>query len=203
MRCAGTFGVAASCGSDGGQYALGTVPKSTRSRIRISVAAYHREKSLRRGTGDDACAPGPFRLLTAEHPVLMARDEIDLKSEIVGLSEYVFTARIRPRLVGLTDEEYLWEPVAACWSLRPDSDGVFRLDVSRPLPTGEELFTTLAWRLWHLISVYGARRNAIWLGVTLPTGAFDMFDPAPSSAAAALTLLDSAYGWWATAPSSV
>jgi hypothetical protein len=26
---------------------------------------------------------------------------------------------LRPRLEGLTDEEYLWEPVADCWSLRP------------------------------------------------------------------------------------
>lgn len=25
----------------------------------------------------------------------------------------------RPRLDGLTDAEYRWEPVAGCWSLRP------------------------------------------------------------------------------------
>ena len=27
------------------------------------------------------------------------------------------------RLVGLTDEEYLWEPVPGCWSIRRKSEG--------------------------------------------------------------------------------
>jgi hypothetical protein len=65
------------------------------------------------------------------------------------------------RLVGLTDDEYLWEPVPGCWSIRPRTDG--------PAPLATELvgaghwgrdrspdnpepapFTTLAWRLSHL-----------------------------------------------------
>lgn len=55
----------------------------------------------------------------------------EMKEELVGLSEYVFTARIRPRLTGMTDDEYFWEPVAGCWSLRPDTEGVFRADAAR------------------------------------------------------------------------
>jgi len=30
---------------------------------------------------------------------------------------------LRPRLDGLTDEEYFWEPVEGCWSLRQSADG--------------------------------------------------------------------------------
>jgi hypothetical protein len=30
-----------------------------------------------------------------------------------------WTNQLRPRLDGLTDEEYLWEPAPGAWSLRP------------------------------------------------------------------------------------
>lgn len=30
-----------------------------------------------------------------------------------------WTNQLRPRLDGLTDEEYLWEPVEGAWNLRP------------------------------------------------------------------------------------
>jgi hypothetical protein len=36
--------------------------------------------------------------------------------------------RFSDRLIGLTDEEYFWEPVAGCWTLRPDSTGRWVLD---------------------------------------------------------------------------
>jgi hypothetical protein len=58
----------------------------------------------------------------------------------------------------LTDEEYFWEPVAGCWSLRPRGQaaspkpvgkGDWVLDNAerppRPAP-----FTTIAWRLCHI-----------------------------------------------------
>jgi hypothetical protein len=118
--------------------------------------------------------------------------------ELIGLSEYVFGSRIRPRLDGITDDEYFWEPVPGCWSLRPDPEGALRVDTIWPLPPDHQPFTTLAWRLWHLINCYGATRNAEWLRVDPPDGAFDTFDPAPSSGAAALDQLDQAYGWWSS-----
>jgi uncharacterized damage-inducible protein DinB len=121
-----------------------------------------------------------------------------ISGELVGLSEYVYGSRIRPRLDGLTDEEYFWEPVSSCWSLRPDAEGVLRVDTIWPLAADHRPFTTLAWRLWHLICCYGATRNAVWLGVDRSQGAFDTFDPAPASAAAALDRLDDAYGWWSS-----
>lgn len=59
-------------------------------------------------------------------------------------------SRTFARLDGLTDAEYLWEPVASCMTLRADADGVFRAD---PRPTGgvrPAPFTTIAWRIWHI-----------------------------------------------------
>lgn len=54
------------------------------------------------------------------------------------------------RLTGLTDEEYLWEPVGDMWSVRrhersePTVDGAGERDVDPP-PV-----STIAWRLWHI-----------------------------------------------------
>lgn len=123
-----------------------------------------------------------------------------MKDELIGLSEYVFTARIRPRLKGATDEEYFWEPVAGCWSVRPDPEGVFRSETAR-LPDRQP-FTTLAWRLWHLIGCYGSTRNGTWLGLD-PGPGFGGYDPALATAAEALEVLDAAYAWWSSLLHSV
>jgi DinB superfamily len=58
--------------------------------------------------------------------------------------------RTLKRLEGLTDAEYLWQPVASCMTVHADADGVFRADPRpasgvRPAP-----FTTIAWRTWHI-----------------------------------------------------
>jgi hypothetical protein len=82
----------------------------------------------------------------------------DVKDNLVSLSDYSFQ-RTRARLQGLTDDEYLWEPVPNCWTIRLQPDGRYRADWAVPLAaTGP--FTTIAWRLWHLINCYGAERNA-------------------------------------------
>jgi hypothetical protein len=59
-------------------------------------------------------------------------------------------ARILARLEGLSDSEYLWEPVCDCWTIRADHDGLFRADgvpEVDPLPAP---VTTIAWRMWHI-----------------------------------------------------
>ncbi|HEY4376423.1 MAG TPA: DinB family protein [Acidimicrobiales bacterium] len=60
--------------------------------------------------------------------------------------------RFGVRLDGLTDEEYFWEPVAGCWSLRVGPGGRWALDggggggpAPEPVP-----FTTIAWRIGHV-----------------------------------------------------
>jgi hypothetical protein len=50
---------------------------------------------------------------------------------------------------GLTDEEFLWEPVPGCWTVRLDTRDRWTLDYAIPAPAPPP-FTTIAWRLIHL-----------------------------------------------------
>ena len=58
----------------------------------------------------------------------------------------------------LTDEEYLWEPVPGCWSLRPTGPGG-RGEIEQGWPDPQPApVTTIAWRLSHLaVGVFGLR----------------------------------------------
>ncbi len=39
-----------------------------------------------------------------------------------------------PRLAGLTDEEYFWEPVPGCWSIRPRAEATSPMAAGGGLP---------------------------------------------------------------------
>jgi hypothetical protein len=80
--------------------------------------------------------------------------------------------QLRPRLEGLSDEEYFWEPVPDCWSLRAREDattsdaaggGDLVLDYSWPEPTPSPV-TTIAWRLAHVTRSCFAARSASHFG---------------------------------------
>lgn len=60
--------------------------------------------------------------------------------------------RLFEHLEGLTDIEYLWEPVADSLNLHPGDDGVFRVDELFPqsVPGVPDPVTTIAWRIWHI-----------------------------------------------------
>jgi hypothetical protein len=75
------------------------------------------------------------------------------------LSEYAW-GRTRTRLQGLTDEEYLWEPVEGGWTIHPGGDGVLHPDWA--FPADPPPFTNIAWRMSHLIRCYGENRNRLW-----------------------------------------
>ncbi|OMH36624.1 DinB family protein [Tersicoccus sp. Bi-70] len=74
--------------------------------------------------------------------------------------------QLQPRLAGLTDDEYVWEPVAGCWNVRPEAQitapmavgtGTHRIEFALPEPEPAPV-TTIAWRLGHLIvGVLGTR----------------------------------------------
>ena len=120
-----------------------------------------------------------------------------MKLELVDLSDQVYE-RTRARLEGLTDEEHLWEPAPGCWTVRQRDDG--RWSADWPLPRPElEPFTTIAWRLWHLIDMYGEDRAPRWLDVPAqgePLG-MDAADSAPPPTAAdAIALLERAHDRW-------
>ena len=86
-----------------------------------------------------------------------------MKAEVISLSGYVYD-RTRRRLEGLTDQEYLWEPVPGCWTIRPDDVRVFRAENgSLSVPA----FTTIAWRLWHLVAATeGSGTPSGWVSAT-------------------------------------
>jgi len=56
---------------------------------------------------------------------------------------------LRDRIEGLTDEEFWWEPVADCWTVRRRPNGLWMVDYAEPDPDPSP-FTTIAWRLDHI-----------------------------------------------------
>jgi hypothetical protein len=123
-------------------------------------------------------------------PMLTEQVPVDWHHEVLEQLEFHWN-HLRRRLEGLTDEEYLWEPVPG-WSLRVDQDGAGRLDRVVPAPEPPP-FTTIAWRLCHLIGdVLGSRSHRHF--------GDDRFDPQhlawPLGATAALELLDEAHDAW-------
>jgi hypothetical protein len=112
------------------------------------------------------------------------------RDDLVELSNYAFE-RLRERMTGLTDEEYFWEPVPDCLTVRKTDTGRYRSDGRSDDPPR---FTTLAWRLSHIADFLLEKRNGPWLG--RPN--LDLPEPegAPGSAADALAALDTSYGVW-------
>jgi hypothetical protein len=115
-----------------------------------------------------------------------------LKTNLLDASDHVWQ-RFRHRLDGLTDHEYVFEPVPDCWSVRLSSDGTYRMD-GTPLPPDPAPFTTIAWRVCHIIDNLQAERTATWLGLTPRP---DDGEPTiPGTATEALNDLDRAYAIW-------
>jgi hypothetical protein len=105
--------------------------------------------------------------------------------------DWMWSAVLRPRFDGLSDDEYLWEPAPGCWSLRPGPDGRFQMDWARPAPEPPPV-TTIAWRLFHVSSGLLARASFHFGDRTLTREAVE----APGTADAGLALLDRAYATW-------
>ena len=57
---------------------------------------------------------------------------------------------IRERVDGLTDDEFFWEPVARCWTIRRGDDGRWTVDYPEPPHPDPAPFTTIGWRLVHV-----------------------------------------------------
>lgn len=116
------------------------------------------------------------------------------------LSEH-WAVQLRPRLDGLSDEEYLFEPVPGSWSIRPAGAGdptlqvgrsAWRIDFSHPAPDPAPV-TTIAWRLAHLVvDVFGERNARYFDGRPFSYDDYDF----PATAAGALADLDAGYARW-------
>ncbi|HEX2130864.1 MAG TPA: DinB family protein [Actinophytocola sp.] len=112
-----------------------------------------------------------------------------------------WTNQLRDRIEGLTDDEYFWEPAPDCWTVRPRGTGTapiqggagaMTIDFAMPEPDPAP-FTTIAWRLGHVIVGVLAVRNAAHFG-RVPTDYFS-FEYA-ATAAEALAQLDAEYATW-------
>ncbi len=116
---------------------------------------------------------------------------IDWNGQLVDQLEFHWQHHARPRLDDLTDEEYLWEPVAGCWNVRRHGDR-FVMDREQPEPNPPPV-TTIAWRMGHLVvDVFGKRLADHFAGPPCRAGDFAH----AGTAGEALQQLDSAYAAW-------
>ncbi|MET0911186.1 MAG: DinB family protein [Ilumatobacteraceae bacterium] len=132
------------------------------------------------------------------------RIDIDWTTELNDQLDWHWKNQLRPRLANLTDDEYLWEPVPGCWSLRRRDEATTAMaagagetvaDFDFPEPDPAPL-TTIAWRMGHIsIGVLGARA-ADHFG-TPGTVDYPSTDW-PLTAAGGLRLLDHHYDGWTT-----
>lgn len=133
--------------------------------------------------------------------VMTTSTQTPLNALLVDQIDWHWRHQLRPRLDGLSDEEYFWEPTPGAWSVHPRGEGRtemqggsgdFTVDFAHPEPTPPPM-TTIAWRLSHLIvGVLGARVHAHLSGPRIDYADFDY----AGSAGQALAQLDREYAAW-------
>lgn len=126
---------------------------------------------------------------------------LDWTAQLVDQLDWHWQRHLRPGLDDLTDEEYAWEPVAGCWSVRPrgtstapmalgGGDLVLEFALPEPVPAP---VTTISWRLAHVVvGVLGARVASHFGGPPADYGTFAY----AATASGALAQLDEAYARW-------
>ncbi|GIE98438.1 DinB family protein [Paractinoplanes rishiriensis] len=106
--------------------------------------------------------------------------------------DWHWTKQLRPRLDGLTDDEYFWEPVPGSWNVHPQATGPPTIDFAFPEPDPPPV-TTISWRLAHVIVGVLAMRSASHFGREKTN--YEIF-PYAATAADALAQLDTEYAAW-------
>lgn len=115
--------------------------------------------------------------------------------------EWHWDHQLRPRFDGLSDAEYLWEPVPGSWNVHPRGTGHtpmaagggdFEIDFAWPEPDPAPV-TTIAWRFGHIIVGVLAARTANHFG-GVPAD-YQTWSYA-GTAAGGLEQLDEAYAGW-------
>ena len=128
-----------------------------------------------------------------------APDGLDWTQHAFDQLDWHYRYFARPRLDGLTDDEYRWRPVEPCWDLRPRPDGTLELEYDVPEPVPPPV-TTIAWRLGHLIvSTVGMRAASHFGAAPIHWETH----PYAATAEEALTQLDTVYAAWAKGVSAM
>ncbi|MFD4859737.1 DinB family protein [Streptomyces atratus] len=131
----------------------------------------------------------------------MDADKLDWNWTLREQWEVHWKHQLRARLEGLTDDEYFWSPVPDAWSVRPRGSstapvqagaGDFTIDFAAPQPV-PAAFTTIAWRLGHVIVGVLAARNAAHFGAS--AASYESWEYA-GSAATALDQLEAQLDVW-------
>ncbi|ORA17879.1 DinB family protein [Mycobacterium asiaticum] len=112
----------------------------------------------------------------------------DLTNQLADQLDFHWRNHLRPRLDGMADDEYFWQPVPNCWTVHPGGGVDFAYPPPQPAP-----FTTIAWRLAHVIVGVFAMRNHSHFGA--PPADYQSW-PYASGAATALRQLDDVYATW-------
>jgi DinB superfamily len=112
----------------------------------------------------------------------------NLTTQLADQLDWHWRAQLRPRLDGLTDEEYFWQPVPNCWTVHPGGSVDFAFPAPSPAP-----FTTIAWRMAHVIVGVFAIRSHHHFG--RPPASYQSWDYA-TDATTALRQLDQTYAAW-------
>jgi DinB superfamily len=127
--------------------------------------------------------------------------DVDWNFQLAEQLDSHWREQLRPRLDGMTDAEYRWEPVAGAWNVRPRGTGSapisvgggeFTMDFAIPEPVPPPV-TTIAWRLGHIIVGVLRMRVASHFGGPPTDYSSHHY---PGDAATALAQLDEAYAAW-------
>lgn len=127
--------------------------------------------------------------------------DIDWNAQLLNQLDWHWREQLRPRLDGLTDDEYFWEPTDGCWNVRRRGEstapiaagsGEYTIDFAMPEPDPAPV-STIAWRLGHVIVGVLGMRGASHFGG--PAMNYQDFTYA-GSADAALRQLDEVYATW-------
>lgn len=117
----------------------------------------------------------------------------DHSTSLLRTFDYVW-ARTLARIDGLDDQEYFWEPVPGCWTLRREADARWTLDggggggpVPEPVP-----ITTIAWRIGHVGAMALGGFAAMRFGTQLTEDAKEF----PATASRVTPFLEANYRAW-------
>ncbi len=140
-------------------------------------------------------------LMTAHQPTPSDTLALPWSSHLLDQLERHWHGQLRPRLEGLTDAEYFWDPVPDAWGVRPRGttrapiaagSGSHTIDFAMPAPDPAPV-TTIGWRLGHVIVGVLAMRNHAHFGAAeadYPTWEY------AATAEDALHQLDEQYAAW-------